>query len=160
MEHFSARLQALARSHDLLVQESWHGASLEQLVRSQLGHHLDRQTSQITVAGPAMLLRPEAAQSLGLALHELATNAAKYGALSVPSGTVSITWASQNSGVEINWTECGGPSVAEPQRRGFGSLVIERNLARSLDASVDLAFAPTGVNCRITIPAAQLYGTH
>src|SRR5262249_21776798 len=80
IDRFGARLQALATSHDLLIQESWHGALLSDLVRSQLGHYLDREDAQFTVEGPSVFLKPEAAQNIGLALHELATNAAKYGA--------------------------------------------------------------------------------
>ncbi len=160
IDQFSARLQALAASHDLLVQESWHGASLSELVRSQLGHYLDREGSQVSVEGPALLLKPEAAQSLGLAIHELATNAAKYGGLSVPSGRVSIDWrllpANEGDGVEVMWTETGGPSVAAPRQRGFGSLVIERNLARSLEADIKLEFPPEGARCRMLIPASNL----
>ena len=157
---FSARLHALAASHDLLVQESWYGASLAELIRSQLGHHLDRDGSQVTIEGPALLLKPEAAQSLGLAVHELATNAAKYGGLSVPAGRVSIRWrlvpAAEGEGIEIVWMESGGPPVKEPERRGFGSLVIERNLARSLDGDVQLEFPPDGARCRMLIPATNL----
>ncbi len=160
LEQFSARLQALAASHDLLVQESWHGASLAELARSQLGHHLDREGAQVSLQGPSLLLKPEAAQSLGLALHELATNATKYGALSVPSGRVAMTWRwvpqDSNGAIEITWSESGGPCVAAPDGRGFGSLVIERNLARSLDAHVDLSFRPDGVQCRMLIPADNL----
>jgi PAS domain S-box-containing protein len=163
LEQFSARLQALATSHDLLVQESWYGASLLELVRTQLGHYLDRNGSQIALAGPSVLLKPEAAQSLGLALHELATNAAKYGALSAPGGAVQIVWrrlpAAEGEGIEIVWSEKDGPRVKEPERRGFGSLVIERNLSRSLDAEVDLTFRPEGVNCRMVIPLNQLSAT-
>jgi PAS domain S-box-containing protein len=159
LDQFGARLQALATSHDLLVQESWYGASLDELVRLQLGHYLDRQQAQVTVDGPPILLKPEAAQGLGLALHELATNAAKYGALSIPNGRVSIIWrrlpASEGHGVEIVWQERGGPDVSTPVERGFGTLVIERNLARSLDAQVDLTFPPDGVGCRIIVPVTQ-----
>ena len=158
---FAARLQALAASHDLLVQESWHGASLSELVRSQLGHYLDREGgSQVSLEGPSLLLKPEAAQSLGLAIHELATNAAKYGALSVPVGRVGISWrllpVSEGRGIEIRWVETGGPSVTAPERRGFGSLVIERNLVRSLEAEIDLEFPPEGVRCRMLIPATNV----
>jgi PAS domain S-box-containing protein len=160
LDHFSARLQALARSHDLLVQEEWHGASLNELVRSQLAPYLDRGGSQIAVEGPPVTLRPEAAQSLGLALHELATNAVRYGALSTAAGGVSITWSwqpqRQPPAVEIVWVESNGPAVSAPERRGFGSLMIERNLARALDAQVDLSFGAEGVRCRITIPVGQL----
>jgi two-component sensor histidine kinase len=160
VEQFSARLQALATSHDLLVQESWYGASLYDLVRSQMGHHLDVRESQVSMNGPAVLLRPEAAQNLGLALHELATNAAKYGALSVPKGRISITWrkveAKTGAGIEIMWIEVGGPRVEKPQRRGFGTDVIKRNLSRALDADVDLSFPAAGVRCVILIPASHL----
>lgn len=159
LERFSARLQALAASHDLLVQEGWHGASLHELVRSQLGHHLDRQRSQITFDGPAILLKPEAAQGLGLGLHELATNAAKYGALSAPQGQVDIVWtrqpAGEGHGIEIVWKEHGGPLVVPPLRRGFGTMVIERHLANALDTEVSLSFLPDGVECRFTVPVTQ-----
>jgi PAS domain S-box-containing protein len=159
LEQFSARLQALASSHDLLVQESWHGASLHELVRLQLGHYLDRRQSQITFDGPSIMLKPEAAQGVGLGLHELATNAAKYGALSNETGTVDIRWrrmpANEGHGVEIIWQERGGPSVTKPTRRGFGTTVIERHISRSLDSEVQLTFEPEGVRCRILIPLTQ-----
>ena len=94
---------------------------------------------------------------MGLALHELATNAAKYGALSVPGGHVTIRWRRfMPSRIEIEWSESGGPPVKEPKWRGFGSHLIEQNLARSLDADISLAFAPEGVRCRMAIPASNL----
>lgn len=160
LEQFGARLQALARSHDLLVQEEWHGVSLAELVRSQLAPYLDRSGAQITVEGPAVMLRPEAAQSLGLALHELAVNAATYGSLSTPAGHLSISWGWQPQheppAIEILWLERGGPTVDAPARRGFGSLVVERNLARALEAEVELTFGPEGVRARMIIPVSQL----
>jgi PAS domain S-box-containing protein len=157
LDRFGARLQALSRSHDLLIQESWHGASLQDLVRSQLGHYFDRDHPQVSLAGPDVHLRPEAAQSLGLALHELATNAAKYGALSRSRGRVAIEWSfMQGGGLEIIWRETKGPKVGEPRRRGFGRMVIEHNLARALNAEVELCFQPDGLRCRIAIPAVQL----
>jgi PAS domain S-box-containing protein len=160
LDQFGARLQALATAHDLLVQESWHGVSLHELARTQLGFCADGAGPQVVIDGPGILLKPEVAQDLGLALHELATNAAKYGALSVPAGRVSITWSrlpqAEGHGVEIVWSESGGPAVPPPARRGFGSLVIERNLARALDADVALAFAADGVRCRMVIPETRL----
>lgn len=160
LNQFSARLQALATSHDLLVQESWYGVSLFELVRYQLGHYLDREGAQISLDGPGVVLKPEAAQNLGLALHELATNAAKYGALSVPSGHIFIKWkrlpATEGHGVEIIWSEEQGPKVKAPKQRGFGSMVVEHNLTRSLDAEVEMTFAPAGLRCRIVIPVTQL----
>ncbi len=105
-------------------------------------------------------MKPEATQSLGLALHELTTNAVACGALSNPAGRVTVVWQrlspEQGDGIELVWRETGGPTVTVPDRRGFGSLMIERNLARSLDARVDLTFAPDGLHCRIVIPASHL----
>jgi PAS domain S-box-containing protein len=159
LDQFSARLQALSTSHDLLIQESWYGASLYDLIRSQIGHYLDTRGSQVSLDGPPVRLRPEAAQNLGLALHELATNAAKYGALSVPKGRIMITWRGVeggHGGVEVTWQEVDGPPVEEPKRRGFGTLVIKRNLSRALDAEVDLLFRRDGVCCVIVIPPSHL----
>ena len=160
LTQFGARLQALATSHDLLVQESWYGVSLSELVRSQLGHYLDRVGTQVSLDGPAVVLKPEAAQSLGLAFHELATNAAKYGALSVSGGHVFIRWkrmpATEGHGVEVCWQEEHGPQVTPPKQRGFGSMVIEQNLTRSLDAEVTMDFTPAGLHGRIVIPVTQL----
>lgn len=159
LDEFSARLQALSRSHDLLVQEEWHSASLRDLARSQLGHYLDREEPQISVSGPNVHLKPEAAQSLGLALHELAVNAAKYGALSNPHGRVDVSWDRNpaGEGIVVRWLERGGPKVEHPKKHGFGTLAIQRNLSRSLEADVDLNFAEDGVSCTITIPAQHLF---
>ena len=115
LEKFNARLQALAMSHDILFKEEWQSASLADLVGLQLGPYLDRRESQVSVEGPTVLLKPDAAQNLGFALHELATNAAKYGALSVPEGRVSIAWRrlpeADGNGVELDWVESCGPAV-------------------------------------------------
>jgi two-component sensor histidine kinase len=158
LNQFGARLQALAASHDILVRESWYGASMAELVRSQLASHINR--GQVAFEGPEIGLKPEAAQNLGLALHELVINAAKFGALSVPGGRVSINWGRQTTGdenaVALDWREQFGPKVKPRRKRGFGSLVIERNLARALDAEINLTFEPDGVRCHIVIPASQI----
>ena len=160
LNQFGARLQALAASHDLLVRESWYGASLVELVRSQLGAYLDGSGGRVSIEGPALALKPEAAQNLGLALHELAVNAAKFGALSVPDGRVAITWrrreGTTGNSVELDWREKSGPKVKSRRKKGFGSMVIERNLARALDADVKLEFDPSGLHCLIVIPASQI----
>lgn len=158
VERFSERVQALARSHDLLVAESWRSVSLRDLVRSQLSYYIDRAPEAVTVEGPEIKLRPEAAQSLGLALHELAANAARFGAMSKAGGRVDISWrdGTDNDGFELVWTERGGPKVDVPQRRGFGSVAIEHNLARALDADVRLEFGAEGLVCRIAVPRNQL----
>ena len=163
LEKFNARLQALATSHDILFKEEWKSVSLADLVGLQLGPYLDRRESQVFVEGPTVLLKPDAAQNLGFALHELATNAAKYGALSVPEGRVSIAWRllpeADGNGVELDWVESCGPAVVKPAQRGFGSMVIERNLARELDTKVELAFRAEGVQCKILLPPRQLAAT-
>ncbi|MBK8007296.1 MAG: PAS domain-containing protein [Rhizobiales bacterium] len=162
LEEFSARLQALSRSHDLLVQEEWHSAGLRDLVNTQLGHYIDRDQSQINIEGPPVHLRPEAAQSLGLALHELAVNAAKYGALSNPNGRVDVIWTPNEetgNGIVIRWVERDGPKVERPKKHGFGTMAIQRNLSRSLEADVDLNFAADGVSCTITIPEQHLFAS-
>ena len=160
LTQFGARLQALAASHDLLIRESWYGASLGELVRSQLSVYLDGTAAQVSIEGPAIAIKPEAAQNLGLALHELAVNAAKFGALSVPAGRVAITWNRlenvDGSAVELDWREQLGPKVKARRRKGFGSMVIERSLARALDATVELEFDPDGLHCHIVIPAHQI----
>jgi len=157
---FGARLQALAASHDLLVRESWYGASLGELVRSQLAVYIERGANQIAFEGPEVALKPEAAQNLGLALHELAINAAQFGALSVPGGRVSISWAHNGAdignAIVLDWREQFGPKVKTRRKRGFGSMVIERNLARALEAEVNWQFEPDGVRCHIVIPASQI----
>ena len=160
LKQFGSRLQALAASHDLLVRESWYGASLGELIRSQLSRYLDGNAVQVSIEGPAIALKPEAAQNLGLALHELAINAAKFGALSVPTGRVSITWIRRetavDSAVELDWREQLGPKVKARRKKGFGTMVIERNLARALDAKVSMDFDPNGLHCHIVIPASQI----
>ena len=156
LNQFAARLQALAASHDLLVRESWHGASLREIIEAQLAAHFAGGEGQVEINGEPVTLKPEAAQNLGLALHELAVNAAKFGALSVPGGRVAIDWSLRNNAVDLNWREHDGPKVKMRRKKGFGSMVIERNLARSLDAHVDMMFDPDGLRCHIVIPATQI----
>lgn len=163
VEQFSARLQALGGAHDLLVRESWHGVGLMDLVKSQLGHYADLLGSQISLKGPHLFLAPEPSQNLGMALHEMATNAAKYGALSTPQGKVEISWAWDNEAAEesdrklrLDWREHDGPPVSKPTRKGFGTQVVERNLVRSLSATVDLDYAADGFRASILIPADSL----
>ena len=160
LDRFSARLQALAVSHDLLVRESWYGASLVELVRSHLAAFVDRVETRITLAGPAVALKPEAAQNLGLAVHELAVNAVKFGALSVPEGRIAVRWeyCDQEGGrmLALEWIESGGPAVKPREKHGFGSMVIERNLSRALEAKINLDFHPAGLRCLMVIPAGQM----
>jgi PAS domain S-box-containing protein len=162
LAQFDARLQALAASHDVLVEEGWHGASLRGLVELQLKPLLEDREEQVSIDGPTVLLKPEAAQAFGMAVHELATNASRFGALSVPSGKVAIGWHRQpqpeGDGVEFTWAESGGPPVQAPTAQRFGRIVIERNLAHAVGGTVALAFPPEGVRCEIKIPPMHLVG--
>jgi PAS domain S-box-containing protein len=163
LKQFGARLQALAASHDLLVRESWHSASLGELIRSQLAAYIERGAGQVAIEGPPVALKPEAAQNFGLALHELAVNAAKFGALSVPDGRISISWEQRQvpdgEAIELDWREQFGPKVKARRKKGFGSMVIETNLVRALDAKVNLEFNPDGLRCLILIPAGHVLAT-
>jgi PAS domain S-box-containing protein len=158
---FAARLQSLAGSHDLLVQEDWQGASMREIVRSQLGHYSDRDGPQIELTGEQLQIPPDAAQHIGMALHELATNAAKYGALSTPNGKVQISWrtlqaSDGNSMCELSWEESGGPPVERPSRRGFGRVVIERTVARALHGEVRIDYAATGLRWTLEFPRSLI----
>jgi len=148
-EKFSARLAALGASQELLVEHDWRGVDLNGLIRSQLGHFDHLLGSRIVSTGQPLLLSPAAAQTLGMALHELATNAAKYGALSIPSGTVRITWALEGVNPArrfvMRWTEQFGPEVQAPRRTGFGHIVITDIAEQGLDADVHLEYATAGI---------------
>ena len=152
---FTERVQALAANQDLLVQNQWHGASLEDLVRAQLAHFADLVGSRITAHGPKLHLNAAAAQAVGLALHELATNAGKYGALSTDAGRVDVGWQLDSDTVTMSWTERGGPPVRPPERRGFGSTVIEGMAKQTVSGEVQLNYAPSGLEWRLTCPAAN-----
>ncbi|MBN9021122.1 MAG: sensor histidine kinase, partial [Rhizobiales bacterium] len=156
---FSERLMALARSTDLLVNQNWRGVSLADLVDAHLMPFVAGNKSRVAVGGPPVELGPDAAQSVGLALHELATNASKYGALSVPDGAVAVTWQRTEGdapGLRIEWVESGGPPVSEPTRTGFGSIVIQRNVAQSLHGEVTYEFRPGGVFWALAVPLDKI----
>jgi two-component sensor histidine kinase len=158
LDRFSARLAAMGASHDLLIADDWQGASLRMLVEQQLGEHAERFGEQIAIDGEDVMLKPEAVQNLGLALHELATNAQKYGSLSEPDGKVSISWnfCEDASKLKLVWQERGGPKVKPPERSGFGRAMIENVVSRALEGEVELSFPPKGVRCVIEIPASQV----
>jgi PAS domain S-box-containing protein len=151
------RLQSLSASHDLLVAEDWAGASVEELVRAVLRPFVGNTSEALECEGPSVFVNATAAQNLGLALHELATNAAKYGALSTTEGRVRVTWSFEPDGeglprLVIRWVERGGPAVAAPEVKGFGHVVIERVAAQSLSADVVYEFPKEGVRWSIALP--------
>jgi PAS domain S-box-containing protein len=150
-ESFESRLMALSAAHDLLTQESWHGARLTDVAAAAMAPFEVTQRPQISRAGPPVWLSAPRALALAMALHELATNAAKYGALSRPEGRVAIRWGLTEAKDELllSWTEQNGPPVIRPARLGFGSRLLQRSLPAELAAEVKLTFAPEGVQYEI-----------
>ncbi|WP_149536637.1 sensor histidine kinase [Siccirubricoccus phaeus] len=162
-EAFQARLVALAAAHDLLTRGAWQGVALAEVVRRTLAPHAGGEAGaeRVSADGPGVWLRPEAAIALHLALHELATNAAKYGALSAPGGRAEVSWqttAGPGDLLEVRWRERGGPRVWPPARRGFGSRLLERGLAHQFGADAELTFAPGGVEYRLRAPLVAALG--
>jgi PAS domain S-box-containing protein len=155
VERFSDRIQALSANQDLLVRSDWIGVQIEDLVRAQLAPFADLIGSRIVVCGPRQRLNAASAQAIGLALHELATNAGKYGALSTDKGRVDISWGIAGDTFTMGWIERDGPRVSRPERHGFGTIVIKAMAERSLDGTVDLDYPPSGVTWRLTCPAAN-----
>jgi PAS domain S-box-containing protein len=158
IKRFSERIQALSANQELLVRGEWKGVETEGLVRAQLAPFADLIGSRIAVHGPKLRLKAASAQAIGLALHELATNAGKYGALSTNRGRVDICWATDGDSFTMSWVERDGPPVSKPKRRGFGTIVMEAMTERSVDGKVDLDYAPSGVAWRLTCPAANALG--
>ncbi|HMN85286.1 MAG TPA: sensor histidine kinase, partial [Bauldia sp.] len=147
-------VNAMARAHELLAQERWLGADIRTIV--------DQETrtfdtgGAIAASGPARRINPKAALSIALAMHELGTNASKYGALSAPGGRVAVDWRIEAEEAEprlvLTWTESGGPPVQPPKERGFGSMLIERSIAYELDGEAAVDYRREGIVCRIAIP--------
>jgi PAS domain S-box-containing protein len=156
LKRFSQRIQALAANQDLLIRNHWQGADLEDLVRAQLAPFADLVGTRIAADGPRLRLNAVAAQAVGLTLHELATNAGKYGALSTEAGRVDIRWKMIDTGTFImSWTESNGPAVRQPDRRGFGSTVIDSLAKQSLSGEVQIDYGCSGLVWRLTCPAAK-----
>ncbi len=159
---FEARITALAGAHDLLTRASWEGASMADVLGVTLAPLRASSPSgaaRVTVAGDPVRLGPNAAITLNMAFHELATNALKYGALSNDRGRVNIGWsidhAASPPAVELAWIERDGPPVAPPTRRGFGSRLLQQGLARELDGRVNLEFKPEGLHCTLRLPLTR-----
>jgi two-component sensor histidine kinase len=147
LQTFGGRLKAMASANELLTAARWRGAAIDHLAAAELGALAPGQTSW---EGPDLFLTPRAANALSLALHELATNAVKFGALSIESGHVSLRWSARASGgFELIWTESGGPTVAAPARRGFGSTLLDQVTGRELNGDTKVDYRPAGVTVRL-----------
>lgn len=151
-EAFTARLLALSRAHDVLTRESWVAAGLRDVVEQALAPFQAPGRKRFSMFGPDVRLSSKEALAISMSLHELATNAAKYGSLSGNSGEVALDWAVTGRFLRMSWTESGGPPVRPPTRSGFGSRLVERGLAQELDGAVELDFRPQGLVCRIEAP--------
>jgi PAS domain S-box-containing protein len=156
IERFTERIKALAANQDLLGRDQQRGADLEDLACAQLAPFADLIGSRIAVRGPRLHLNAAAAQAIGLAIHELATNAGKYGALSTGNGRVDVGWQRDGERFSMNWTERDGPPVRPPQRRGFGNTVIDSMVKRTVDGEVRLDYAPPGLEWHLMCPAANV----
>ncbi len=157
---FMDRLHGMAKTHDLLTATQWQGALLEDVLKNELEPYQDGIRQRIRLRGPRINLQPGAVLALGLAVHELATNAVKYGSLSAAEGKVHVMWAvtsgSGQPALLVEWVESGGPPVNKPERQGFGSKLIQRGLAQQLGGEIKLDFAPAGVRCVITFPISTM----
>lgn len=155
IRRFEGRLEALAAAHNLLTRKNWEAATVSEVVDAAIAPFCS--PLRCSSEGPHFELAPQTAVSLALALHELATNASKYGALSTVHGTVAVTWSLEGEQFVFRWEESDGPAVVTPTRRGFGTRLIERILAAEFGGAVDLDFAPSGVVCTVAAPieAAQ-----
>lgn len=145
----------------MLALQDWQGASLTDLVRDQLAPFVEAGSARLSVSGSSIFLGPKAAEAIGLALHELATNAVKYGALSSPAGRVTVSWDWKTSATEprllqMSWEERGGPPVSLPTSKGFGHVVFGRIVTEILDGKVEMDFAPQGLNWKLLIPTRNL----
>jgi PAS domain S-box-containing protein len=161
LDRFGERVQAMAASQDLLVKSGWKGVALAELVRSQLAHFKDLIGSRIELAGPPLAISAPAAQAIGMAVHELATNAGKYGALANASGLISVAWSvesrcGQEPVFTMIWRERGGPPVKAPARQGFGTAVMCEMTEMSLSAEVGLDFEATGLTWRLGCAAEEV----
>jgi len=152
---FTERLQALSANQDLLVRSERGGVDIGDLVRAQLATFGDLIGSRILAHGPKLRFNSAAAQAVGLALHELATNASKYGALSTLTGSVDVSWWLDDNIFTMNWTERGGPPVSPPTQRGFGSTVLSLMAKRTVGGEVYLNYAPSGVTWTLSCTSAN-----
>jgi PAS domain S-box-containing protein len=149
------RIRSLSRAHSLLSEARWQNVDLRRIVAEEIAPFSANPQQQIAAEGPAVSLHPASAQSLALALHELVTNAVKYGALSVPQGRVALSWTLQPEALLLRWIETGGPAVRTPKRKGFGTRVIGASIERQLRGRATFDWQPEGLQCSLTIPRSN-----
>ena len=150
------RVHALAATHNLLSATRWEGADLGKIVEEEMAPYHANHRQRVITGGPAVVLLPATAQAVALALHELATNAAKYGALSTETGTLAVTWRAEGDALVLDWTETGGPPTAEPARLGFGLTIVRSSIEAQFRGGVSYEWRREGLRCTLSIPAAQI----
>jgi two-component sensor histidine kinase len=159
-ENFEARLLSLSKAHDLLTRQAWAGVNLRDIVCQELEPYDDGSTTRVRLEGPDLNLEPRVGLALSLVLHELTTNAAKYGALSAGQGLITVRWSasgpSASEVLRIDWLESGGPAVTPPAKRSFGTRLIERSMTKDLQGMATLDFDPAGLRCTLELPLHQL----
>lgn len=157
VESLSGRIAAMSRAHGLLAQQRWQGASLGRIAEEELEAHTE--VAQFRCAGPELVLAARAVQPISMLIHELATNAVKYGALSVPNGEVDLSWGPMGmGGIRLHWIERGGPPVTEPQQPGFGSTLIKQIIGNQLGGTIDAQWKPGGFEMIVHLPETVLQG--
>jgi two-component sensor histidine kinase len=149
------RIMALAHAHDILTNQNWGHADLWDIAGAILRPHADPMSARVQIEGPAARLEPRKAIPLALVISELATNAVKYGALSVPNGGIRIKWTLDKNHLLLEWTETGGPAAIEPAKTGYGTQFIQRAVTGELGGKLEMLFQPTGLSCLIDIPLAK-----
>jgi len=150
------RVHALAATHNLLSATRWEGADLGKIVEEEMAPYHANHRQRVITGGPAVVLLPATAQAVALALHELATNAAKYGALSTDTGTLTVSWKPADDALMLDWVETGGPPTAEPARLGFGLTIVRSSIEAQFRGGVIYEWRPDGLRCQLSIPAAQI----
>jgi|GEM_PF-855389 len=156
---FADRIVSLANTHNLLTEDYWQTAPLIEMLRNELAHYDDGGARRITLDGPPVELSADLAVPVGMAVHELTTNAAKHGALSVPGGQIAVAWTMHDGAagrrLAIEWIERGGPPVEQPRRKGFGSTLLHRVLTHQCHATISIAYNPEGLSCHMEIPLIE-----
>jgi len=155
---FTARIKAMARTHEMLARAKWSGVDLADIIRLSIAPYIVEQNHRVQLDGSSLTIRPRPALPIGLALHELATNAIRHGSLSTPDGRIGISWARENGRISLRWTETGGPGVNSPEDFGTGLRLVRGLIEFELGGAVDFDFNSTGLACTLSIEAATLTG--
>ena len=153
------RIQALSNAHSLLAQSRWAGVDLHSLIMEELAPYRVAETSRADISGPTLVLEPKSAQSMAMVLHELTTNAVKYGALSVPSGRIRVEWSRGEAQIVIRWSEADGPPVKPPSHQGFGTRLVGPLIQNELEGKLRYDWNPDGFGCEMVVPVAHVAGS-